>query len=420
MNLGPKFAEALTLGNEAHATQLRKGTTIPYIAHLLSVAAIVIEAGGDEDAAIAALLHDAVEDQGGAPMLEQIRDHFGAEVADIVDACSDTLVTPKPPWRERKEAYVAAIAHKSESPFGHIAPCPLQSPDAMHAPKPDRSDALPNLAKTDENPVLDLGWTEGFLSDARPYRIEAWAEDQVSSITVFMSTNGIENYSNAQFADLLEREQLIAYHPGGRRSAYAMPCTDASGNSLWSVNVVTGDDEETFVDVLADIRPYANGLPSASLHTAPNADAAWTKLACAIASCLAELQEDEFLITSYKRANYFVQFAANGGFGMRAEASCNSFIEPEASLIDDQYAAMAGLGWQRATELLAESGASADPNGSPNFFVDVATPVNYAALGQLAVATFRTVYGVAHPGDLQYSSLGENGLSIRFPSRRSR
>lgn len=92
----------------------------------------------------------------------------------------------------------------------------------MHAPKPDRSGTRPNLAKTAETPVLDLGWNEGFLSDTRPYRVEAWAEDQVRSITVFMSTNGIENYTNAQFADLLEREELIAYHPGRRRSAYAI------------------------------------------------------------------------------------------------------------------------------------------------------------------------------------------------------
>ena len=286
----------------------------------------------------------------------------------------------------------------------------------MNAPKPDRSDTSPNLAKTAENPVLDLGWNEGILSDSRPYRVEAWAEDQISSLTFFMSTNGIEIYSNAQFADLLEREQLVAYRNGRRRSAYAMPFTDASGNSVWSVNVVTGDDGESFVDVLTALRPYARGVTSASLHSAPNADAEWTTLAGTLANCLADLEEDEFLIISYKRANYFVQFAAQGSFGMRAEASCNSFIEPEASLIDDQYATMAGLGWQRATELVSESGVSDDPDGSPNFFLAITGPVNHSALGQLAVKTFRTVYGVTHPGDLQYSSFGENGLLIRFPT----
>ena len=112
--MGPKFAEALAFASEIHTMQVRKGTAIPYIAHLLSVAALVIEAGGDEDSAIAALLHDAVEDQGGATMLASIRKRFGQEVADIVEACSDTDVIPKPPWRERKEAYLDAIAHKSE------------------------------------------------------------------------------------------------------------------------------------------------------------------------------------------------------------------------------------------------------------------------------------------------------------------
>jgi GTP pyrophosphokinase len=111
--LGPRFAAALACASEIHGGQLRKGTTIPYISHLLAVTALVIEAGGDEDMAIAALLHDAVEDQGGRPMLERIRARFGADVADIVEACTDADVFPKPPWRQRKEAYIASIPHKS-------------------------------------------------------------------------------------------------------------------------------------------------------------------------------------------------------------------------------------------------------------------------------------------------------------------
>ncbi len=113
--LGPRFSAALAFANEVHGSQSRKGTAIPYIAHLLAVAALVIEAGGDEDAAIAALLHDAVEDQGGRPMLERIRARYGSSVADIVEACTDAEVTPKPPWRHRKEVYVAAIPHKSDN-----------------------------------------------------------------------------------------------------------------------------------------------------------------------------------------------------------------------------------------------------------------------------------------------------------------
>ncbi|HMV32654.1 MAG: HD domain-containing protein [Gemmatimonadales bacterium] len=111
--MGPRYSAALAFASELHGGQLRKGTTIPYVAHLLSVSALVLEAGGDEDAAIAALLHDAVEDQGGRPMLERIRARFGDAVAEIVEACTDAEVTPKPPWRQRKEAYLASIPHKS-------------------------------------------------------------------------------------------------------------------------------------------------------------------------------------------------------------------------------------------------------------------------------------------------------------------
>lgn len=113
--LTERFDRALSLASELHRHQSRKTTQIPYVAHLLAVAAIALEHGATEDEAIAALLHDAVEDQGGAPTLARIREEFGDAVAAIVDACSDTDVTPKPPWRERKLAYIAAVAHKSRS-----------------------------------------------------------------------------------------------------------------------------------------------------------------------------------------------------------------------------------------------------------------------------------------------------------------
>jgi (p)ppGpp synthase/HD superfamily hydrolase len=110
--LGDAFDRALLLATDHHRRQLRKGTSVPYVSHLLSVAALTLELGGSEDEAIAALLHDAVEDGGGAPMLERIEREFGADVARIVQANSDTDVQPKPPWRERKQAYVASIGHK--------------------------------------------------------------------------------------------------------------------------------------------------------------------------------------------------------------------------------------------------------------------------------------------------------------------
>jgi Domain of unknown function (DUF6946)/HD domain len=107
--MGPRFDRAFALARELHAAQVRKGTKIPYISHLMGVAALVLEDGGDEDEAIAALLHDAVEDQGGQPTLRRIRQLFGERVAQIVDACSDTDVTPKPPWRESKEPYITHL-----------------------------------------------------------------------------------------------------------------------------------------------------------------------------------------------------------------------------------------------------------------------------------------------------------------------
>jgi (p)ppGpp synthase/HD superfamily hydrolase len=107
--LGARFERALVFATQKHAGQHRKGTTVPYVAHLLGVASLVLEAGGDEDLAIAALLHDVVEDCGGAPMLKEIRRRFGKRVAYVVEGCTDSDLTPKPPWLERKKAYIAHL-----------------------------------------------------------------------------------------------------------------------------------------------------------------------------------------------------------------------------------------------------------------------------------------------------------------------
>jgi (p)ppGpp synthase/HD superfamily hydrolase len=103
------FESALKYASRLHAKQARKGSNAPYISHLLAVAAIALEHGATEKEAIAALLHDAVEDQGGQATLDEIRRRYGKRVARIVDAVSDTDQSPKPPWRERKEAYVERI-----------------------------------------------------------------------------------------------------------------------------------------------------------------------------------------------------------------------------------------------------------------------------------------------------------------------
>jgi (p)ppGpp synthase/HD superfamily hydrolase len=109
VHLSPQFEKALTYATRIHGGQLRKKTRIPYIAHILGVAAIAMEYGADETEAIAALLHDAVEDCGGAKRLRDIERKFGIDVARIVEGCTDTDQTPTPPWLERKKAYIAHV-----------------------------------------------------------------------------------------------------------------------------------------------------------------------------------------------------------------------------------------------------------------------------------------------------------------------
>ncbi len=112
-SLTERFSDALGYAARAHAGQLRKADGRPYVAHLLRVTGLVIQEGGSEDEAIAALLHDAVEDQGGLARLQDIRSRFGDAVAEIVDECTDSYGEPRPPWRRRKERYLAALQHGS-------------------------------------------------------------------------------------------------------------------------------------------------------------------------------------------------------------------------------------------------------------------------------------------------------------------
>jgi (p)ppGpp synthase/HD superfamily hydrolase len=115
VRLSPQFEKALTYATRIHGGKLRKKTRIPYIGHILGVAAIALEYGANETEAIAALLHDAVEDCGGAKRLRDIERKFGKKVARIVEGCTDTFQTPKPPWRERKENYIAHLKRASAS-----------------------------------------------------------------------------------------------------------------------------------------------------------------------------------------------------------------------------------------------------------------------------------------------------------------
>ena len=109
--LGPRLQRAFRYAAEKHAGQTRKQTAVPYLSHLMAVASLVLEAGGDEDMAIAALLHDVVEDCGGMPRLREIRRQFGLRVAKIVEGCTDSFGEPKPEWIERKRDYLGQVKH---------------------------------------------------------------------------------------------------------------------------------------------------------------------------------------------------------------------------------------------------------------------------------------------------------------------
>ena len=113
--LTQRYADALQLAWKLHDGHVRKGTAISYVSHLLAVSSIALEHGATEDEAIAALLHDAVEDAGGKPTLDMIQARFGQAVADVVDGCTDAYEEPKPLWRPRKEAYLAHLATASPS-----------------------------------------------------------------------------------------------------------------------------------------------------------------------------------------------------------------------------------------------------------------------------------------------------------------
>jgi len=111
--LTSRFEDALVYVSNLHSGQTRKASGVPYIAHLLSVTALVIEDGGDEDEVIAALLHDAIEDRGGSAIREEIQRRFGERVTSIVDGCTDAETMPKPPWRQRKERFIKSLSQAS-------------------------------------------------------------------------------------------------------------------------------------------------------------------------------------------------------------------------------------------------------------------------------------------------------------------
>jgi hypothetical protein len=113
----------------------------------------------------------------------------------------------------------------------------------------------PNFSKTEENEALDLSWQEGVLKDGRPFWGELWCQDRISMITFFFSTAGLENASKEDIESLLTSENLIQFK-SNRRDVRAVKVMDPSANEMWSVNVLVGNDDDTFVEGGRPLSPY--------------------------------------------------------------------------------------------------------------------------------------------------------------------
>lgn len=169
--LTPRFSDALGLAADLHARQMRKGTRIPYVAHLLGVASIALHHGADEDEAIAALLHDSIEDApadlGSSGVRSWLRFRFGDRVLSIVEGCTDTDIVPKPAWRVRKEAYVAHVAQQSASVILVSASDKLHNASAILSDYRDVGEALWHRFNPEAGKAGTTGYYRGLVAAYR-------------------------------------------------------------------------------------------------------------------------------------------------------------------------------------------------------------------------------------------------------------
>ncbi len=178
--LGERFQEALGYAAALHNTQTRKASEVPYVGHLLSVAGLVIEADGTEIEAIAGLLHDAAEDQGGDVTLAEIEELFGQEVAAIVAECSDTVVTPKPPWRQRKENYIRHLDKASDSTIRVSMADKLDNARAILRDLRREGPSVWRRFNTDD--PQDHLWYYQSLLEVYRRRSESWLVDELARV----------------------------------------------------------------------------------------------------------------------------------------------------------------------------------------------------------------------------------------------
>lgn len=171
--LTPRLTEAFAHALQVHGGMTRKGTAIPYMAHLLGVTSLVLQYGGTEDEAIGALLHDAAEDGGGLPVLHEIQNRFGERVARIVHGCSDTFETPKPPWLTRKMDYIARVPKEEPSVILVSVADKIHNVGAIIADYRIHGDALWSRFNKDAGKAGTIGYYRGLVT---AYRLAEPAE----------------------------------------------------------------------------------------------------------------------------------------------------------------------------------------------------------------------------------------------------
>jgi hypothetical protein len=165
-------------------------------------------------------------------------------------------------------------------------------------------------------------------------------------------------------------------------------------------------------------KPEAKGPEEgrSPIHAAPKQDSspeAWSRFADRLVNALVGLEEDEYLVLSLKGTNRYVQFMDQGAYGMRVEAVSDYYLPEDEHLTEKDYAALMKLGWNAPTNLPDQFGHK--PDGSPNYFLDLARPVPYPDVAVLAILTLTNVHGATHPGQLEYDAKSTDGASIRFP-----
>ena len=190
-----RFAEALTYTAWLHAKQTRKGSHLPYISHLLGVASLTMEYGGSEDECIAALLHDAAEDQGGWPTLEETRKKFGNAVAEIVKGCTDSFTKTgarKAPWKKRKAQYIAHLHSTSQSVRFVSAADKLDNARAIFADYREHGERVFERFKKSKNETL---WYYHKLAKTYKELLPGPLSDELFRVVIALERNSTKNQS---------------------------------------------------------------------------------------------------------------------------------------------------------------------------------------------------------------------------------